>query len=155
MWDDYWNNTNNYYLYIGPGDDYKVWFIPYDYDNTLGTSAACGVQSDAGRQDPYKWGSDKNPLMTKILKNSAWKTRYKQYLQQLCQDGGLFSYRQSVSRIRAWQTAVRPYVSNDTGEDMAISDRPASWGNHGEYRLLEDSPNNFFKVKAGVVEKMQ
>lgn len=155
MWDDYWNNTNNYYLYIGPGDDYKVWFIPYDYDNTLGTTASCGVQSDAGRQDPYKWGSDKNPLMTKILKNSAWKAKYKQYLQQLCQDGGLFSYKQSVSRIRAWQNSVKPYVSNDTGEDMAISDRPASWSNHGEYRLLEDSQNNFFKVKAGVVGKMQ
>ena len=38
---------------------------------------------------------------------------------------------------------------------MAISDRPASWSNHGEYRLLEDSQNNFFKVKAGVVGKMQ
>ena len=30
---------------------------------------------------------------------------------------------------------------------MNIYDKPASWGNHSEYRLLEDN-NNFFKVKA-------
>ena len=100
-------------------------------------------------------GFGQEPVDDEDSEKQRLKTRYKQYLQQLCQDGGLFSYRQSVSRIRAWQTAVRPYVSNDTGEDMAISDRPAPWGNHGEYRLLEDSPNNFFKVKAGVVGKMQ
>ena len=43
---------------------------------------------------------------------------------------------------------IWPYIANDTGEDMSISDAPASWGNHHEYRLLEDSSNNWFKVKA-------
>lgn len=37
---------------------------------------------------------------------------------------------------------------------MTIADRPAPWGNHGEYRLLEDNQNNFFKVKAATVNKM-
>ena len=154
MWDDYWNNTNNYYLYISPGDDYKVWFIPYDYDNTLGTSSYCGVQNDAGRQDPWKWGSDRNPLVTKILKNSEWRAKYKRYLQELCREGGDFHYKTSATRIRAWQNAIAPYVSNDTEQDMTIADRPASWSNHGEYRLLEDNQNNFFKVKAATVNKM-
>ena len=35
---------------------------------------------------------------------------------------------------------------------MKIEDRPASWGNHGEYRLLEEN-NNFFKVKAETINK--
>ena len=37
MWDDLWNNGNNYYLYFTTSDkyDYKVFMIPYDYDNTL------------------------------------------------------------------------------------------------------------------------
>ena len=37
MWDDYWNNANNYYLYFNSKDlnDYKFFFIPFDYDNTL------------------------------------------------------------------------------------------------------------------------
>ena len=37
---------------------------------------------------------------------------------------------------------------------MTIQDKPASWSNHGEYSLLDEGSNNFFKVKASVVEKM-
>ena len=157
MWDDYWNNCNNYYLFFRPGEgdtDYKVWFIPYDYDNTLGTSLAIGVQKDSGRQDPWKWGQDNVPLMTKILKNSEWRAKYKQYLQQLCRERGDFYYKNSMARIRVWQNSIAPFVSNDTKEDMTIQDRPASWGNHPEYRLLDESENNFFKAKAASVEKM-
>ena len=36
MWDDYWVNTNNFYFYFAANG--KAYFIPYDYDNTLGTS---------------------------------------------------------------------------------------------------------------------
>ena len=153
MWDDYWNNTNNYYLYLTvKSEPYKVFFIPYDYDNTLGTSLNCGVQSDAGRQNPLKWGSDNNPLVAKILKNQEWKDKYIQYLKEIC--AGNFSQKASAERIKAWQATIAPYVSNDTGEDMEIKDRPASWGNHGEYRILEDSSNNFFKVKASSVNSL-
>ena len=61
---------------------------------------------------------------------------------------GLFHYNASISRIKRWQSLIAPYVDNDTGEDTRIEDRPASWGNHGEYRLLEPGSNNFFQVKA-------
>ena len=157
MWDDYWNNNNNYYLYIAPGegDDYKVWFIPYDYDNTLGTSLACGVQKDSGRQDPWNWGRDSAPLMTKVLQNGRWRAKYKEYLQQLCGEGGDFYYKNSMARIRVWQNVIAPFVYNDTKEDITIEDKPASWGNHPEYRLTEDSAVNFFKVKASVVNQMK
>jgi hypothetical protein len=154
MWDDYWNNSNNYYLFFTKGKDYKVWFIPYDYDNTLGTSANCGVQSDSGRQDPYNWGSDSRPLTTKILKNPVWKIKYKQYLQELCGEGGLFYYTASANRIKVWQENIKYYVSNDTKEDNKMADRPASWSNHTEYRLLDAGDNNFFKVKSSVVAGM-
>ncbi|HET7733773.1 MAG TPA: CotH kinase family protein, partial [Paludibacter sp.] len=36
MWDDYWCNKNNFYFYFDSAG--KFYFIPYDYDNTLGTS---------------------------------------------------------------------------------------------------------------------
>jgi spore coat protein CotH len=153
MWDDYWNNTNNYYLYFSSGEPYQVWFIPYDYDNTLGTSLQCGAQSDSGRQNPLKWGSDNSALIAKILKNQEWKSLYVQYLKELC--SGYFSLQSSSARIRTWQAAVSPYVSNDTGEDMEIKDKPASWGNHGEYRILENSSNNFFTVKAQTVNQIK
>ena len=49
MCDYYWNNKNNYYLYYNTTDkyNYKFFFIPFDYDNTLGTSQGF----DAGRRD--------------------------------------------------------------------------------------------------------
>ena len=153
MWDDYWNNANNYYLYFNSTDtyNYKVWLIPYDYDNTLGTSANCGVQSDSGRQTPLQWGHQSYPLCTKILQNSTWKSTYIKYLKQLC--SGNFSASASKERIQLWQGRIQQYVSNDTGEDMKIEDKPASWSNHSEYRLLS-SGNNFFDVKAAVVNAL-
>ena len=155
MWDDYWNNMNNYYLYFdkAEGTDYRVFFIPYDYDNTLGTSTNCGVQSDSGRQDPYAWGNSAYPLTTKILKNEIWKAQYKAYLKELCD--GPFGMDASQARIRIWQSMARPFVTNDTGEDQSVSDRPASWSNHGEYRLLDKGANNFFRVKAVSVASMK
>ena len=154
MWDDYWANTNNYYLYFNTTDpaDYKVFFIPYDYDNTLGTS----LQMDAGRQDPYNWGSPDNPLIVKLLENNLWRDKYRGYLRELCLGNGLCSPAASQDRIRAWQSRISPYVSNDTGEDMSIDDRPASWGNHHEYRLLSGgSSANWFEVKAATVAAMK
>ena len=53
-----------------------------------------------------------------------------------------------MSRIKQWQTAITPFLKNDTGEDMEIKDRPASWSNHREYRIMEDGANNWFLVKA-------
>jgi len=155
MWDDYWNNTNNYYLYFNNTDphDYKVWFIPYDYDNTLGTTADCGVQNDAGRHDPLAWGHPEYPLVSKILTNPVWKEKYIGYLRELCQ--GEMEAGASMARIRDWQNMVASYVSNDTGQDMTVSDRPAPWSSHGEYRLLAPGANNFFTVKAGVVSSLK
>lgn len=150
MWDDYWNNTNNFYFYFNPSG--KFFFIPYDYDNTLGTTKNLGVQSDAGRQNPLKWGSSDNPLITKLLGKAEWKALYISYLKELC--AGDFSADAAIARIRAWQEAIEPYVSNDTGEDMSIEDKPASWSNHREYRLLQRGSNNFFEVKASVVNAL-
>ena len=153
MWDDYWNNANNYYLYFNTTDtyDYKVWMIPYDYDNTLGTTINCGVQSDAGRQNPLQWGHQSYPLTNKILQNETWKKTYINYLKQLC--NGNFSASASKQRIELWQSKINQFVSNDTGEDMKIEDKPASWSNHGEYRLLSSS-NNFFDIKKSVVNSL-
>lgn len=158
MWDDYWNNSNNYYMYFNSSDkdNYKFFFIPYDYDNTLGTSLNCGVQDDAGRHDPLNWGdSSKHPLIGKLLQFDDYRKIYVDALNELCaEQNGLFHYRASMSRISSWQQMVGSYVENDTDEDCKIEDKPASWGNHHEYRLMTNDANtNFFKVKASSVPK--
>ena len=159
MWDDYWNNTNNYYIYFNSSDkdNYKFFFIPFDYDNTLGTSFACGVQSDSGRQDPIHWGdTNRNPLIGKILQYDDYRKIYVDALKELCDPAkNLFHYNASVARINAWHAMIGDYVENDTEEDCEIKDRPAGWGNIYDYRILDPSEEwNFFKVKCGVVSKL-
>ena len=145
MWDDYWVNKNNYYIYFNTSDQltYQFFFIPYDYDNTLGTSSII----DAGRQDPLNWGNSGHPLIQRLLKFPEYRKIYVDALNELCASDELFKMEGSVARIKGWQQLIISHISNDTGEDMSISDRPASWGNHSEYRLMDTGTNNFFKVK--------
>ncbi|MDO4971321.1 MAG: CotH kinase family protein [Bacteroidales bacterium] len=156
MWDDYWNNANNYYIYFNSTDlyNYKFFFIPYDYDNTLGTSLNCGVQSDAGRQNPLNWGKKEHPLIQRLLAFPDFKAKYVGYLKELAADDGLFNFKASKERIQAWQNKIKDYIANDTGEDMTIYDEPASWGNHKEYRVLDEGSNNFFKVKTATINAL-
>ena len=158
MWDDYWNNANNYYIYFNGTETsgYKFFFIPYDYDNTLGTSLRCGVQDDAGRQDPLHWGNDNNPLIARVLKFIDFRTKYIAYLKELVDAKNALMDRQaSQARIRSWQARIEQYIDNDTGEDTAIEDKPASWSNHGEYNLLKNNSDNFFTVKASSIQALQ
>ena len=58
------------------------------------------------------------------------------------------------ARIRSWQQRIAQYVDNDTGEDTAIEDKPAPWGNHGEYNLLKNNSDNFFNAKASSINAL-
>ncbi len=151
MWDDYWNNSNNYYFYFD--SDGKFYFIPYDYDNTLGTSL---LMTDSGKQDPYNWGKNEaNPLVAKIIAFPEYKALYAQYLKDLANKNyDLFYPNYSQQRILNWHSKISSYISNDTGEDMIINDIPASWGNQPNYRLMNSDENtNFFKVKSANLSK--
>ena len=153
-WDDYWNDMNNYYLYFNSQDaqHYKVYMLPYDFDNTLGTSHNCGVQSDSGRHDPYHWGLEECVLLYKILAVKDFRDKYTEYLRDFSTvDNPWTGQIASASRIRTWQDFLTPFLKNDTGEDQVIRDAPASWGNHPEYRLLEANSKNWFKVKAASI----
>ena len=150
MWDDYWRNKNNFYFYFDA--DGKFYFIPYDYDNTLGTSLE---MADSGTQNPLDWGkSTENPLVAKILTIPEFKVQYVKYLNDLIDKKyDLFYSDYSQQRILNWRAKISNYITNDTGEDMAISDLPASWGNQSRYRLLSKDQNNFFTVKAASIPK--
>lgn len=150
-WDDYWNDMNNFYLYFNSRDpeNYKVFMLPYDYDNTLGTSHNVGVQTDSGRQDPYHWGRDECIFISKLLTFSDFRQIYTSYLRDFASiDNPWTGQAAAGERIRGWHKLISPYLDNDTGEDTMLKDTPPDWSNHHEYRLLEDCPNNWFKVKA-------
>ena len=145
-WDDYWNDMNNFYLYFNSDDpdNYRMYMIPYDMDNTLGTTHNCGVQSDAGRHDPFNWGLDECIFISKILSIEEYRSRYRDYLKAIAAPGSEFTYEKSIVRIREWQDLIRPYLANATGEDQAIQDLPASWSNNRWYRIMEDGSNNWY-----------
>jgi len=151
MWDDYWVNQNNYYLYMDV--DGKVSFIPFDYDNTLGTSL---LMTNSGTQPVLSWGDpSKRPLVNRILAIPEFKQKYLNYIDELCDPArDLFDPDKSITRIILWQNRIKPYLSNDTGEDMSIVDRPASWANAPFYRLLSgnekgglDGNANWFRTR--------
>lgn len=143
MWDDYWNNQNNFYFYFN--SEGKFFFIPFDYDNTLGTSM---LMTNSGTRDLLKWGDERNPLVEKLLEIQEFRKLYIDYLYELCDPANdLFEPNKSKARILNWHAMINGHISNDTGEDMEIIDRPASWGNCYFYRLLEPN-NNFFTIRA-------
>ncbi len=143
MWDDYWANKNNYYFYFDSAG--KFYFIPYDYDNTLGTSL---IMANSGTQDVLNWGNDSQPLVKKIISIPEYKALYIQYIKELCNvENDLFNADRSMARIINWQNKISGFINNDTNEDTELIDKPASWGNCGFYRLLK-SDNNYFKIRA-------
>ncbi len=151
-WDDYWVLGNNYYMYFDESG--KMHWIPYDFDNTLGTSS---VIKDAGKQDVMRWGpfNSSRPLIYKLLSVPEFRAKYVENLNELLEpQKNLFDERKSVARIKAWHRLVENHVKNDTGEDLVIADKPASWGNASYYRLLSgDEYTNFFKAKAAAIRK--
>jgi len=155
-WDEYWADQNNWYMYFSGTEEtgYTFYYLPYDFDNTLGTSISLWFDNsfDSGRRDPLNWGYDGAPLVKKLLGIPEFKQYYVDALHELASEGNdYFNYAASKARIIRMQDTIRDYVYNDTYEDTKIYDSPASWGNHPEYRLLEDCNNNFFKVKCAVM----
>ena len=150
MWDDHWNNGNNYYLYFNSQDpeNYKVFFIPYDYDNTLGTSNCY----DPAKQNPTEWGT-MGKLMQRVIKTPQYKNMFIEELKKLVDPAnGLMDYNSSSTRIREWQNRIKDYISNDTGEDIEIKDETAPWSNY-KYSLLNNS-NNYFIEKAKTINNL-
>lgn len=156
-WDDYWNNHNNWYLYFdNTGPDYHFYYIPYDFDYTLGTSGDTYFQKDAGVKDPLHWGTSAYPLIYRIIQKPEWRDYYVQCLKELCRpDKDYLYYSYSIDRIKAWHRKISPYIYNDTHEDCEIIDYPASFGTTPWYRLLDTDPTvNFFRVKARVINEL-
>jgi len=156
MWDDYWVNANNYYFYFD--SNHRFYFIPYDYDNTLGTTKSINGMSNAGTQNPLYWGSRNGDrlLVRKVLSIPAYEERYKNYLKELVTSPDLMQPDAAISRVKELQDRVRAYVPNDTGTEMEILDLPRQNESDIQYKLLTGDANgwngsNFFRTKAASI----
>ncbi|OHD53440.1 MAG: hypothetical protein A2Y33_15070 [Spirochaetes bacterium GWF1_51_8] len=144
MWDDYWKNGNNYYFYF---DDLgKAYFIPYDYDNTMGTSGT--TWGDPGTENVLNWGDDTAVLIEKVLAIPAFQNTYKKYIAELInKTNDLFDFTKSTNRIKQMHSVISPFIANDTGDNMSIVDQPG-WGDYMFYSLLTGAVGtNYFKTR--------
>lgn len=155
MDDDYWRNHNNYYFYFDKND--KAYFIPYDYDNILGTNC----HTDTATKNPLDWGEGvyEAPLIEKLLSVQEFKQRYVDYLLELSESAVFVEGSQT--EIKRLQSLVRDLTSSDDIEyadtSKTINDDVASWcSNYKEdrhYKLLTgDVADNYFMAKEKSVQ---
>ena len=150
MWDDYWINNNNFYFYFD--EDGKAYFIPYDYDNSLGV---CHLGVDAGKANPYTWGDltdGKHPLIQKILQVPEYMKLYQKYLLEYSNENSFFDDDKSIARIKKWHSMIGPYifsknlVYSDTTTEFI--DKPAGWGDsYKDYTIYTPGEMNYFTVR--------
>lgn len=151
MDDDYWNNKNNYYFYFDKKG--KCYFIPYDYDNILGTNCF----DDTATRNPLEWGrvSVKAPLIEKLLSVPEYKQMYIDYLLELSEESSFVEG--SKTEIERLQDLIRNYTATkDISFDeiysfSTVGDGVARWcsnyQNGKDYKLVGDTLN-YFKTKA-------
>lgn len=153
MDDDYWRNHNNYYFYFDKNG--KAYFIPYDYDNILGTNCF----SDTATRNPLDWGEGvyKAPLIEKLLSVPEFKQKYVDYLLELTEENVFVKENQTeITRLQGLVrdlTSSKDIVYADTSE--TIYDDVGSWcSNSGKYKLLDgDETSNYFNAKAKSIKK--
>ncbi|MBR5645686.1 MAG: CotH kinase family protein [Treponema sp.] len=121
MDDDYWGNGNNFCLYFDTGKkgSGKVYYIPYDYDNTLGGS----IHEGGFKNNPLEWGMGENrPLIDKLLCVPEYKQKYIDYLLDLSAENSEWNAQKCVDRFKKWQSMVIPYLfSKDLDYHIGVS----------------------------------
>lgn len=145
MWDDYWNNANNYYLYFDSTspDTYKVYLIPHDYEMSLGNSSS--LMQDPSAQDPFAWGKNRNPLIARILAIEEFRVLYSDMILNLLMSGNyLFYHYEAIDMIKDLMSEVEPFTPNDTGLNMEPVDKPGPKSSNKTFLLTEDGRNCFF-----------
>ena len=152
MWDDYWINKNNFYFYFD--SDEKAYFIPYDYDNILGTN---GCNTDAGMKNPLNWGSltdGEHPLIQKILQVPEYMEVYKKYLLEYSNENSYFDDDKSITQITNWHNMFKDYIaSKDLAYYSNLEDKPASWGEpYVPYTVYTPGKMNYFTVRQNVIQ---
>lgn len=155
MWDDYWRNSNNYYLYF---DGVKTFFIPYDYDNCLGVPHD-GLMSEPAERDPLEWGNgNESPLVDKILNIAKYKEKYKEYLRELIEpENKCFTIEDSKARINTWYDLIRSHTTGYDASTTFNKDGKSDWSFQegkpsSKYDLILDN-NNYFAIRIAAIAK--
>lgn len=118
MWDDYWQNANNYYLYRRKSDD-RMLFIPYDYDRAFTTACADASFLNWGSGACYKDLPSIHPvLIEKVLAIQELRALYRDYVRLLASDQRNFLHPNSMEPyLRKQKELIRPAVQGYEAKD--------------------------------------
>jgi len=153
MDDDYWGNGNNYYLYFDTASEKStghVYFIPFDYDNTLG----CSIYDGGFMHNPLDWGrGEDRPLMDKLLMVPEYKERFIELLLEVSDPDSYWNYEDCKDQFIYWKNLVEPYLNS---RDLNPRNSVKAWGDYtwrpGGYSLTYKS-NNIFDATRKSFEK--
>ncbi|MCR4733747.1 MAG: CotH kinase family protein [Treponema sp.] len=145
MDDDYWGNANNYYLYFDTGSakaTNKVFFIPFDYDNTLG----CSIHAGGFKNNPLNWGLGNNrPLMDKLLSVPEYKSKFIKYLKEASAEDSDWNFQRCSQQFLTWENMVSPYLySSDLSYNGLGVSRFGDYTWQPEGYSLTSKGNNIF-----------
>ena len=153
MDDDYWGNGNNYYLYFDTATEKStghVYFIPFDFDNSLG----CSIHQGGLTNNPLDWGMGENrPLMDKLLMVPEYKNRFKELLLEVSAEDSFWNYETCKAQFVYWKKMVEPYLGS---RDLNIRNSIKVWNDYtwcpGGYSITFKS-NNVFDATRKSFEK--
>ena len=141
MDDDYWGNGNNFYLYFDTGKNGtgKVYFIPFDYDNTLGAS----IKEGGFKHNPLTWGRGQNrPLIDRLISVPEYKAKFKEYLLTLSAENSEWNATACMNRFSSWANMINPYLNSP---DLDVhNSRKSLWDGtwQPEGYFIYTNPNN-------------
>lgn len=151
MDDDYWGNANNYYLYFdnAKGGSEKCYYIPFDYDNTLG----CSITGDKATTNPFEWGNGKNrPLLDRLLEVPEYAAALKNALLEVSSQDAQSPWNKDncIALWNSWKAQVSPYVYTEDIPDWPnIGSRyfndDGGWKEQKHY-LTQDANNLYEQV---------
>jgi len=154
MDDDYWGNANNFYLYFDTGKKGtgKLYFIPFDYDNTLG----CSIHEGGFNQDPLKWGrGQKRPLMDRMLLVPGFKQKFIELLKEVSAEDSYWNFERCSQQFLAWKAMLEPYAASPDLHDK-ISQK--YWGDYtwqpGRYSLTNYSNNIYDATRNAIYSNL-
>lgn len=151
MDDDYWGNANNFYLYFDTSakGTQKVYFIPFDYDNTLG----CSIHDGGFKNNPFEWGQGADrPLMDKLLSVPEYKQKFTEYLLEVSTND-YWSYTVGSSQFLYWESMISPYLNSpDLDYHIGVkSFNDYTWCPSGYFLTTEK--NNLFDATTNSFKK--
>ena len=146
MWDDYWRNGNNYYLFWDEITE-KWFFVPFDYDITF-FDEIFGI-GGLERASFMNWGDDRldgNPvLMDRVLAYRDFREQYKTYIRALYdRDEEVLEINAAMTRLTAMRALVEPHTSGHE----AIDEQPYN-GNHTEIQQFILNRTSFARQEIG------